>query len=225
MFKDLLHLFLPKKCVACNENIIEHEIICTSCLHQLPLANTHLHNENTLKKVFDNKLPLCNITCLLYFYKKGITQNLFHNLKYRNHPEISTYLGEWICYYLAKNDFMKDIEVVIPVPIHKSRKKERGYNQVEGFAKVIAQKFNIYYIDDVLIKKEATKTQVFKSKLARQEIKSNYFSLENETKIAGKHILLVDDIITTGSTLVSCGKILNRVNNIKLSIASMAYTP
>ena len=134
------------------------------------------------------------------------------------------YLGEWISPYLAKGDFMEHIDAVIPVPIHKSRKKERGYNQVEGFGKVIAQHFNKTYIDDVLVKKEASKTQVFKGRLARQEIKSNYFSLQNEEKIIGKHILLVDDIITTGATLVSCGSMLLKADDVKLSIAAMAYT-
>ncbi|WP_283641118.1 ComF family protein [Mesonia mobilis] len=224
MFKDLFHLFFPQKCLACSENLVEQEILCSHCLHELPLANTHLDNENTLKKVFEPQIPLDNVTSLLYFYKKGITQALFHNLKYRNHPEISTYLGEWISPYLAKGNFMEHIDAVIPVPIHKSRKKERGYNQVEGFAKVIAQHFNKTYIDDVLVKKEASKTQVFKGRLARQEIKSNYFSLQNEEKIIGKHILLVDDIITTGATLVSCGSMLLKADNVKLSIAAMAYT-
>ncbi|WP_304133347.1 ComF family protein [Mesonia mobilis] len=176
MFKDLFHLFFPQTCLACNDNLVEQEILCSHCLHELPLANTHLDNENTLKKVFEPQIPLHNVTSLLYFYKKGITQALFHNLKYRNHPEISTYLGEWISPYLVKGDFMENIDAVIPVPIHKTRRKERGYNQVEGFAKVIAQHFNKIYIDDVLVKKEASKTQVFKGRLARQEIKSRLLS-------------------------------------------------
>jgi ComF family protein len=119
---------------------------------------------------------------------------------------------------------MDTIDVVIPVPLHQSRLKERGYNQVEGFAINIAEHFQKKYISDVLIKKEATKTQVFKSKLARQEIQSNYFSLVNPHKIEGKHILLVDDIITTGSTITSCGQLLLSAKQTQLSIASMAYT-
>ena len=225
MVRDLLHLFFPQKCLACNINIVDKDLICTSCIHQLPLANLHLDNENTLKKVFDSKIPITNAISLLYYYKKGITQNLFHNLKYKNQPEISKYLGDWLTVYLKENNFMKNIDVIIPVPIHKTRFKERGYNQVEGFARTLAINFNKIYLDDVLLKKEATKTQVFKSKLAREEIKPNYFSLENNHKIEDKHILLVDDIITTGSTLTSCGKILLSAKNIKLSIASMAYTP
>lgn len=225
MIRDLFHLFFPQKCLACNKNRVDNDLICTFCIHQLPLANTHLDNENTLKKVFAHKIPITNATSLLYYYKKGITQNLFHNLKYKNHPELSAYFGNWLTAYLKQNDFMKNIEVVIPVPIHKTRLKERGYNQVDGFAKSLAANFKKTYLDNVLIKKEATKTQVFKSKLAREEIKPNYFSLENSNQIEGKHVLLVDDIITTGSTLTSCGKILFNAKHIKLSIASMAYTP
>ncbi|SHI86844.1 comF family protein [Mesonia phycicola] len=225
MFRDLLLLFFPQKCLACNNNIVDKDLICAFCIHQLPVANTYLDNENTLKKVFANKIPITNATTLLHYYKKGITQNLFHNLKYKNHPELSAYFGDWLSSYLNKTDFMRDIEVIIPVPIHKTRFKERGYNQVEGFAKTLAHNFNKTYLDNVLIKKEATKTQVFKSKLAREEIKPNYFSLQNNYLIEGKHVLLVDDIITTGSTLTSCGKILLTAKNIKLSIASIAYTP
>jgi len=224
MLLDLFHLFFPEKCLACQETLVDKDLLCVSCLHELPLANLHLDNENTLKKVFQNQIPIVNATSLLYYYKKGITQNLFHNLKYRGHKKISAYLGDWLSTYLKKTNFMEEIDVVIPVPLHKSRFKKRGYNQVEGFAVTLAENFQKKYIPDVLIKKEATKTQVFKSKLARQEIKSNYFSLANLQKIEGKHILLVDDIITTGSTIISCGQLLLSAGNTKLSIASMAYT-
>ncbi|MAQ41703.1 ComF family protein [Mesonia oceanica] len=223
MFQDLLHLFFPKKCVACEENLVHKEMICTSCLHQLPLANTHLNNENTLKKVFNHEVDIKKASCLLYYYKKGITQRLFHNLKYRGQEEISSYLAEWFTPYLEENNFMTGIDGIIPVPLHRSRLKERGYNQVEGFAKTLATNFNKVYIDDVLIKKEATKTQVFKNRLARQKIKPNYFSLEQESKIENKHILLCDDIVTTGATMKNCIQVLQVAKNVKISIASMAY--
>jgi len=160
---------------------------------------------------------------LLYYYKKGITQRLFHNLKYRGQEEISSYLAEWFTPYLEENNFMTGIDGIIPVPLHRSRLKERGYNQVEGFAKTLATNFNKVYIDDVLIKKEATKTQVFKNRLARQKIKPNYFSLEQESKIENKHILLCDDIVTTGATMKNCIQVLQVAKNVKISIASMAY--
>ncbi|WP_372917422.1 ComF family protein [Salegentibacter sp.] len=225
MFHDLLNLFYPKICNCCETELVSHEkIVCTTCLHQLPLTNFHLDNENTTKKVFSGRLSIENATSLLYFKKKGMVQNLIHNLKYRGNREIGTYLGQWLGEELAKTRNYTQIEVVIPVPLHRKKLKSRGFNQVEDFGKEIANCLNAQYIDDVLVKRSATTTQTLKKRLSRWGSIDETFFVENQDKVVNKQLLLVDDLITTGATMEACVSKLQKINGVKISLASMAIT-
>ncbi|MDR6299599.1 ComF family protein [Mesonia maritima] len=225
MLTDLFNLFFPKTCAVCRENLISEEaVICTSCLHQLPLTNYHLYNENTVKKVFYGRVSVVNATSFLYFYKNSITQTLIHALKYKGVEEISAFLGSWYVEKLNETSWVTDIDAIVPVPLHKKRLRKRGYNQVEGFGKALATHFSLPYTNDVLIKTSATRTQVFKSRLARSNIQTHNFALKNKQKLAGKHILLVDDIVTTGATLETCANLLTEIPDVKISFATMAIT-
>ncbi|HSP11794.1 MAG TPA: hypothetical protein VLO29_04640, partial [Salegentibacter sp.] len=184
MFHDLLNLFYPKICNCCETELVANEkIVCTTCLHQLPLTNFHLDNENTTKKVFSGRLSIENATSLLYFKKKGMVQNLIHNLKYRGNREIGTYLGQWLGEELAKTETYTQIDVVIPVPLHRKKLKSRGFNQVEDFGKEIAKCLNARYIDDVLVKRSATTTQTLKKRLSRWGSIDETFIVENSEKL------------------------------------------
>ena len=197
-------------------------VICTNCRHQLPITDFHFDNSETVKKIVYGRVKLENATALLHFSKKGIVQQLLHNLKYRGHENISGFFGEWLGAELATLDAFKEIDVVIPVPLYKTKLRKRGYNQVAKFGIEIANALNADYNDTVLVKAKATKTQVFKGRLTRWNDDGALFSITELQSLKGKHILLVDDIITTGATVEACATVLLKIDNIKLSLATMA---
>jgi competence protein ComFC len=223
--KDFIAFVFPKTCVCCSTSLLEQEkSLCLYCRYQLPTTNFHYHNENTAKKVFYGRIPLVNITSLFVFHKKNMTQKLMHQLKYKGKEEISSVLGNWLAEDLKTVTWAKDIQMVIPVPLHRKKLKKRGYNQVAGFGKSISKHLGCDYSDKVLIKDNPSATQVFKNRSSRAEMKHDLFKLQNQNLIANKHILLVDDIITTGTTLETCSQILQQAPNVNISIATMAIT-
>ena len=223
MLKSIINLFFPKVCLACN-HILTNDIdmICVDCRHNLPVTNFHFNNISDVKKVLYGRAKIENATALFRFEKKSNVQRLIHNLKYKNHEHIGFILGNWLGGELKTINAYKTIDAVIPVPLHKNKLKTRGYNQVTKFGKQIANALQVDYIDNVLLKETNTKSQVNKQRLARWNSNKELFTLKNQTTIENKHILIVDDIITTGATLESCISILNKAKNIKISIATMA---
>lgn len=223
MLKALLHIFFPEVCSCCDTLLDDGEyVICTSCRHNLPVTQFHLTNDQTVQKVFYGRVKLQQATALLRFEKKNITQKLMHQLKYKNQEAIGTVLGGWLGHDLKKIEAYNTIDLVIPVPLHKSKLKKRGYNQAADFGRQLAASLNAEYTDDVLIKITNTRSQVTKNRLSRWTSKDTVFSIKNENKINNKHILLVDDIITTGATLEACAQLLQSQPNVKISIAAMA---
>ena len=225
MFHDFVNLLYPAVCHICEAELLKHEeLICTSCLHDLPVTKYHLDNENPVKKVFYGRVKIEKATALLHFRKKSGVQHLIHDLKYRGHQEIGSYLGRWLGAELAELSEYKNIDAVIPVPIHKSRLKERGYNQVEGFGREIAKAIHAEYYDDVLLKVNAIQTQTLKDRISRWGKIEATLEIRNPEKIENKHILIVDDLVTTGATLEACAHKLFEVPGIRISIATMAIT-
>ena len=223
MIKNLLNIFFPKVCFGCSHLLSDNEsFLCTKCRHDLPTTNYHLSNDDTIEKIFYGRVKIDHATALLNFEKKGIVQHLLHNLKYKNHEEIGGFLGKWLGYELASIPEYKKIDVVIPVPLHRKKLRKRGYNQVAKFGIEIAKALSADYNDSVLIKITNTKTQVFKNRIARWNSDNEIFTIANSSSIDGKHILLVDDIITTGATIEACVNVLNKAHNVKISVASMA---
>jgi len=219
----LLNLFFPVVCEACNDVLGDNElIICTSCRHQLPVTNFHFNDSETVKKVVYGRVKLENATALLHFAKKGIVQQLLHNLKYRGHEQIGGFLGKWIGSELSTIDAYKAIDCIVPVPLYKTKLRKRGYNQVAEFGREIAKALNAEYNDTVLVKTKPTKTQVFKGRLTRWNDGGAVFSITEVESLKGKQILLVDDIITTGATIEACATVLLKIDNIKLSLVTMA---
>jgi ComF family protein len=220
----MLNLLFPKICAGCKEPLLEGEsVICLECIHSLPVASFHKTGSEMLKDKFYGRFLVKNATSLIYFQKRGLTQELLHNLKYRGKKEISSFFGKWLGAELAENNNYKEIEMVIPVPLHKQKLKKRGFNQVEGFGKEIALALNVPYRDDILIKISKTGSQVFKTRILRFEAEELFYN-QNLVEIKNKHILLVDDIITTGATLEKCALQLLKGENVKISVATIATT-
>lgn len=223
MFQNLINLFFPKVCLACNYALTDYEeYVCTNCRHDLPVTNFHFDDSDEVKKMLFGRVNLEHATSLFRFQKKGIVQQLIHNLKYKGHQEVGEFLGSWLGAELKRIDDYKKIDVVIPVPLHKKKRKKRGYNQVEKFAKNIATNLNVDYVDSVLIKITNTNSQVKKNRLARWNSKDEIFSAQDLEIINDKHILLVDDLITTGATVEACANQLLKARNVKISLATIA---
>jgi ComF family protein len=221
---DFVSLLFPELCPACGENLVAGEhVICTDCLYSLPMTNFHQQVDNIVAQQFWGKLPLQSAYALYYFAKGGKIQNLMHHFKYKGMQRIGNILGEIAGRQLKENPVFASVEIIIPVPLHKSRLKQRGYNQSACFAHGLATKLNAVVDEDNLIRTHATETQTHKSRFLRFENMQEVFSVQYPERITGKHILLVDDVITTGSTLEACGAELLKVDGVKLSIATIAY--
>ena len=199
------------------------ETICTTCRHELPLTNFHFSDSKMFKNRLYGRVQLQDATALVHFAKKGIVQQLIHNLKYRGHEEIGSFFGKWLGAELKEIAAYQDIEAVVPVPLHKRKLRKRGYNQVTLFGKEIATALGVPFYDTVLVKVHNTKTQVFKDRLRRTDVNAVFKVVDFET-LKGKHVLLVDDIITTGATIESCANVLFEIEGLRLSVATMAIT-
>lgn len=225
MFSIIFNLFFPKLCIGCKSILlIQEETLCVSCIHDLPLTNFHYSKLQVLNTVFYGRVDFISATALLYFHKKGTVQELIHQLKYKNNESIGLYLGTWLGSELKNIVAYQSIDVVVPVPLHKQRLRQRGYNQVEQFGKIIAHFLNARYDDTILARIQNSKSQTFKNKFNRSQTITSVFKVSDLESLEGLHVLLVDDVITTGATIESCTQQLKKIPNIKLSLAVMAYT-
>ena len=223
MFKYLLNLFFPPVCSGCNSFLLTNEkVICTVCRHHIPLTNHHLSPENEAFKKFYGRIPLEYASAFLYFHKKGIVQELIHKLKYKGHEEIGAIIGNWYAEDLKESTILKTANVIIPVPLHKKKYKERGYNQVTTFGLALSEEFNIPYNDSILFRAVYSKTQSQKSLLGRSEGIDTVFDVNFGEKDHNKHFLLIDDVITTGATLEACSRALLKIPGARISIVCMA---
>jgi ComF family protein len=221
--EDFIGLFFPRICNACEAVLLKNEeTICTRCLHTLPRTNFHLHRQNPVTEVFWGRLPIESASAYLYFAKAGRVQHLIHQFKYKGQLEVGRLLGTMFANDLHKSPYFKNIEGVIPVPLHWSKQKARGFNQSEVFGRAMATAMNVPLMDDVLKREKATATQTRKSRFERWKNVSYVFKLTNPERIAGKHILLVDDVITTGATIEACASAVLDVSGTKVSLAFLA---
>ena len=223
MFESIINLFFPKVCSGCSSFLLSNEnVICTVCRHDIPLTNHHLNPENDAFKKFYGRIPVMHTSALFYFHKKGIVQQLIHNLKYKGHEEIGSIVGEWYAEGLSCMEFMKTVDEIIPVPLHPRKFRERGYNQVTTFGKALSGRLNIPYNDCLLVRNKYSKTQSKKNLLGRTEGIESVFDVTYSEKDHNKHFVLIDDVITTGSTLEACSRALLKIPGARISIVCMA---
>lgn len=218
----MLNILFPRFCITCDNVLLTmEELLCSFCLSDLPLTHFHTYKDSTVLDKFYGLLPVYQATAMLYFVKKGISQKILHKLKYEDQQNIGTYFGKWLGSELSQIPSYSDIDVVVPVPLHKKRFRSRGYNQVTNFAKQIATQINASYCEESLIKISHARSQVGLGRWSRFRGKE-VFKLGDASKIQNKHVLLVDDLIATGATLISCGKELLKAPIRKLSIVTLA---
>jgi ComF family protein len=225
MFQHLINLFFPKSCAACEAFLLAEEIvICTSCRHKLPQTNYHLLEENELVKKFYGRIPIEFGAALFYFHKSGMVQELMHKLKYKGQEEIGAMIGSWYAEQLKSIEILKTADYIIPVPLHKKRLRERGYNQVTTFGQALSDSLNIPYLESVLSRNVYRKSQTSKNLLDRIEATNETFVAQFDESFHDKHFIIIDDVITTGSTLESCSSALLKIPNVRISIVCMAMS-
>lgn len=222
---NIFNLFYPELCSICENPLIKGEkTICISCLSNLPVTNFCKLKNNSVETSFYGRIYVKEATSLFYYQKKGKVQKLIHQLKYKGNQQIGAVLGDWLGENMALSDRFKDLDCIIAVPLHPDKFKKRGYNQVTTFGQSLSNKLEIPMIENVLIKVSTSQTQTQKSRFERSINVNEKFELVEKEVLNNKHILLIDDIITTGATIEACCLQLLQSKNIKISIATMAYT-
>lgn len=223
LWSDFVTLFFPNHCLGCSNSLFKgEEILCTRCILELPKTKYHEHMDSPIKSRLDGRIPLGYAIAFLRFRKSGVVQHLLHQLKYNNHPEIGVRLGKLYGKDLLDYGFDKTVDLIIPIPLHKSRKRRRGYNQSEKFAEGLSSSLQIPWDENIVERKLKTTTQTHKSKIERWYNVKDVFQIKDPEKIIGKKILLVDDVITTGATVEACGHQLLKQGCSELSIACIA---
>lgn len=222
--QDFFSLFFPELCSGCGKNLFKNEsVICTDCIYHLPYTNFHLDNNNRVARQLWGRIPF-ELSCAYVYFHKGLrVQNLMHNLKYNNKPEVAFKLGELYAAQLSDNEVIQRISSIIPVPLHPARRRKRGYNQSEYFANGLAQVLK-KPVNLNLQREVFTETQTKKSRFVRYENMKDVFIVKNPESLENQHILLVDDVVTTGATLEACALALLKIKGVQISIAAIAFT-
>ncbi|TBR18958.1 MAG: ComF family protein [Chitinophagaceae bacterium] len=221
---SLLHLAFPHICAGCGSDFLNKESqICLRCLSLLPETNFHLHEKNPVEKIFWGRLTLESATAHYSFTKESLMQQLMHQFKYKGNKELGLQLGRLMGKSLLQTSRFLSVDALIALPLFPTKEKRRGFNQAEILCDGIAEKMKIPILKNCIIRPQHTETQTKKGRVERWKNIEGKFKLLQEEAIQHKHILLVDDVVTTGATLEACGIELLRATNLKLSIATLCY--
>lgn len=218
----LVHLFYPRLCEGCSRPLLAAEqVLCVSCALELPETNYHHIADNETALRFAGRIPFVHATSLAYFTNDGLLQHLLHGLKYKGKQEIGYYLGRQLGGCLQKAGWASTIDMIIPVPLHKARQAKRGYNQSRLIAEGINETLHIPVSDNILLRVKDTESQTHKSRTERVNNMRDTFQLKQNDILKNKHILLCDDVLTTGATLEASALALMHEESIKISIVTI----
>ena len=225
--KNILHGLLsflyPEFCMGCGDSLAKNEkIVCVACRYHLPKTNYHLFQDNKVSEIFWGRVYIEHATSLYFFRKNSIVQHLLHQLKYKGKPEIGVFLGKQLGYEILNSPYFKNIDAIVPLPLHPRKQIKRGYNQSECIADGIAQVTGIAVNTKIVYKNVETKSQTKKTRIERLDNVASAFEITNLLAMQNKHILLVDDVLTTGATLEACALTLKQITGLKISIATVA---
>jgi ComF family protein len=219
-----LHLFYPHVCTGCGSDLLkENDLLCLRCIHNLPHTNFAKLPNNQIEKDFWGRIPLTSAYSQFYFSKEFLIQHLIHELKYKGDTKIGFYLGEVMGKTLLKSNRFNTIDALVPLPLYADKEHKRGYNQATVICNGMSSVMNIPVLNGIVIRQHATETQTRKHRTARWENVKDSFKTVKENELNGKHLLLVDDVVTTGATLEACGNVILQTENVNLSIATLAY--
>ncbi len=224
LFRDLVALFYPRICCGCGNPLFKGEqVICLNCNIKLPRTEFGFGTENPVGKLFWGRLKINYASSFLYFRKSGLSQQLMHALKYKGNKEAGYYLGQIYGQEIREEILKTKPDMIVTVPLHKNKLKSRGYNQSDEIARGFSEATGIPFIKDVLVRKEMTGTQTRRKRFERWENMENKFVLNESSSIFGQHIILLDDVITTGATLEACGTVLLDGKGVSVSVISLCF--
>ena len=224
LLSDLLWILFPQLCASCDKALNAGEkCLCTYCRFHLPKTNFHLEKENPLVKHFWGKVNVEAAAAYYYFSKGEKVQHLIHRLKYDGHKEVGYFVGEVYGMELKYADFFSASEIVVPVPLHADKLRKRGFNQSDFFGQGLSKALDIPFAGDALKRNLATETQTRKHRYERFENVDKVFEINKPHLLEGRNVLLVDDVITTGSTLTACAEAILALPETTVNIAAMAY--
>lgn len=223
--KETIHLFYPHLCCACGNDYLEdNQLLCYQCISDLPGTTFADKPGNPIEKIFTGRINIEAAHSEFFFSKGQTVQQLIHQLKYKNNKDIGTYLGQVLGETLLQSNRFSNVDMIIPLPMFPDKEFKRGYNQATIIAKGMNEIMNIPVLDKLIVRSRKTETQTKKHRAERWLNVDGSFYITNESAIAGKHVLLIDDVITTGATLEACGSVILNIPGTKLSIATVAWT-
>ncbi len=222
---DFFGLFYPNICCACSKNLLKGEsVVCLRCETDLPLAEYSNKSDNPLMKRFWGRVDLQGASAMYVFHKGSQVQHLLHQLKYRGRKDIGEYIGRSFANKLVEVDsVIKGVDLIVPVPLHWKKLKKRGYNQCDSFAKGLSETMGIPWSSTAIERIQENISQTKKKRIDRWENVAEIFSVKDETQLKGQHILLVDDVVTTGATAEACLNTILKVESTKVSFAAIAH--
>jgi ComF family protein len=224
MFKGMLNILFPKYCPGCGDYLDASDLkLCIPCLNALPLTHFHQWNDPRFADKFYGQIPLVQGTALLHYHKKGLARKLIHQFKYHGRKDIGQWLGHWLGSELKTLETYKGLSAVVPVPMHRSKRRQRGYNQAAVFGAALAQAMDLPLWEDLLIQTKSRATQAKQGRWGRVVHEHEFHLNPNrQTAQSPQAILLVDDVVTTGATLAACGRLISRALGASLSCATIA---
>ena len=223
--ESLLHLAFPHVCAGCGSDLLGKEhLLCLHCLNALPQTNFHKYTNNPVEKIFWGRLPLSQATAQYYFTKESLLQHLLKQFKYRGNGALAFYMGQLMGHQLATAERFLQVDALVPLPLFAAKEKARGYNQATLLCNGIADVMDKPVLNNIVTRTTATESQTKKNRIERWQNMEDRFTLADATVIAGKHLLLVDDVVTTGATLEACGHAILTAENVQLSIATLCIS-
>jgi ComF family protein len=220
---DLFHTIFPDLCLACDRlPKTKHASFCVDCLHKMPYTDHFYIKENKLTNHFKGRVKLHHGAAILSFREGSMVQNMLHKLKYRGRKEVGEIMGKIGAGRLLKSSLYEKPDIIIPIPIHIKKVKKRGYNQSTIFGKSVGMSLDIPFRDDIIVKSIETESQTGKSRTDRVKNVSDVFTIADEKVLIGSHVLIVDDVVTTGATLEACCLKAREAGATKISILCIA---
>lgn len=221
----VLDLISPRLCVVCGQRLtVSEEIICSKCNFHLPRTDFQQDPyENEMAKLFWHQIPIERATALFYYEAHSETANILYELKYKNRPDIGEVMGRLVAKELQSSGFFDGIDGIVPIPLAKKRQRQRGYNQSQEIACGISEITNLPIYNKAVRRNVFEGSQTNKGRWERNENVEKVFEMTDETAIRGKHLLIIDDVVTTGATVIACAKELCKAGNVKVSVLALGF--